>query len=96
MQAIDTLLSTYAGPTVLVGWLTLKGIAGVVNNNVSTKDWPSWLRGSLDWLASADKKAKETSDFNTDNAIEVLQAVNEKAAKGTTTGKVLSIFKLFS
>lgn len=89
LDAIELLIGAYAAPAVGVGFLVLKGVASILNNNISTKRWPEWLRGSIDWLASADKRAKETGDSYADSAIEIVQEV--KKSKRTAT-KLLKLF----
>lgn len=91
LEMVEALLGAYAAPSVLVGFLIIKGVAASVNNNLSTKRWPKWIRGGLDWLASSDKKAKETSDIYVDSVVEVAQQMKSKEAGG-----LVKLIKLFS
>jgi hypothetical protein len=90
-EAVILLLENYAGPAVLVGFAILKGVAAVLNNNLSTKKWPTWIRSSLDWLASADKKGKETGDDYVDSVVEISKNATVKKA-----GKLVKLLKVFS
>jgi hypothetical protein len=90
-DALMLLLETYSAPAVVVGFAVLKGFAAVINNNLSTKGWHPWLRAGLDFLASADKKAKETGNVYVDSVIESGEVVAAKKA-----GKLVKILKILS
>lgn len=94
-EAIETLLTLYGTPIALSAWFTLKGVAAAVNNNFSTVNWPKPLRKALDWLASANKKGKETGEFEADQAIR--KAVIKEAAKaGPKTKAIAKILNILS
>lgn len=66
-------------------FLVAKGIAAVFVNNYDTQKWGK-LGVVLDWLASANKKAKLTGDSLTDSMI---KSVAESIPPKTIVGKLL-------
>jgi len=91
LEMVEALLGAYAAPSVLVGFMLLKGFASVINNNIKTKNWPIAIREPLDWLASSNKKAKETGDFYVDSVLEATKEVTDKKASN-----LVKVLKLFS
>ena len=83
------LLGEYVGPAAVAAFITAKGIAAAINNNLDTSGWPAPLRVGLDWLASANKKAKHTTDLRVNNMVDIEQKVGE--AKAGSIGKLLKM-----
>ena len=94
LEAIEVLISAYA-PAALIYFIGAKGLAAWINNNVSTVNWPKPLRKTLDWLASANKKAKDTGEMEADQAIRKV-LIKEAAKAGPKTKAVAKLLNLFS
>lgn len=69
-------------------FLVAKGIAAVLVNNLDTQDWGKFGQ-LLEWLASANKKAKLTGDPQADTMI---KSVTSYIPAKTVVGKLLRLF----
>lgn len=96
LESIEVLISAYA-PSALIYFIGAKGLAAWLNNNIDTSNWPDWLRETVDWLASANKKAKMTGDFDADQALRKLDIRKEVRERREGKGAVVkTVLKLFS
>lgn len=74
-------------PQWAAGIMIAKGVAAVLVNNLDTQKWGK-VGVVLDWLASANKKAKLTGDDKVDS---VIKLAAEAIPSKTVVGKLLRI-----
>jgi len=73
--------------TMATAFLVAKGIAAVLVNNLDTQKWGK-IGKVLEWLASANKKAKLTGEVYADS---VIKQVADSVPPKTIVGKMLKV-----
>ena len=56
--------------------LTIKGVASIICNNLPTQDWGKTGQ-ILEWLASNNKEAKKTGNYNADRVVDAIKPLNK-------------------